>query len=198
VFVADQGVNVDVPEWLRAHELKPHHDHAGDPEEDDIKPSHHQGRGVEVLKFRCPFRPAHRGERPKSAAEPRVQHVLVLGDIFAFALIAFRRVVLRHGEMSTILADPGRNAVSPPELARNTPVPDVLHPLKIGFFPLLGNPAYEAVLNGFDSALRQGFGADYSMAAVTAANRVGNLLFPDIKTSGLEVFQDFFPRLHHF
>ncbi len=37
VGVAHQAVDVDLAERHVAHELEPHHDHAGDPEEDDVE-----------------------------------------------------------------------------------------------------------------------------------------------------------------
>ena len=160
MLVADQGVDVDVLEGHLVHELEPHHDHPGHPEEDDVEPRDHQRGRVEVFELRCLVRPAHRGEGPERAAEPGVQDVLVLDDVRPPALFAGRRVRLGHGDVSAVGTGPCRDAVPPPELARDAPVPDVLHPLEIGLLPLFGNPRDASVLHGLDAPLGQGFGPD--------------------------------------
>ena len=98
VFVADQGVDVDVLEGHLVHELEPHHDHPGHPEEDDVEPRDHQRGRVEVFELRGIVRPAHRGEGPERAAEPGVQDVLILDDVCSFALFAGRRNILNRAK----------------------------------------------------------------------------------------------------
>src|SRR6266487_1588762 len=55
---------------------------------------------------------------------------------------------------------PGRNLVAPPELARDAPGLDVLHPIEIGRFPLFRDKDSAVVTNGADRLLRQRLGVD--------------------------------------
>ena len=58
-------------------ELQAHHDHARDPEEDDVEPRLEQRRRVERLEVgRTRVGPAEHGEREEARREPRVEHVL--------------------------------------------------------------------------------------------------------------------------
>ena len=50
---------------------------------------------------------------------------------------------------------PGRNAMAPPELARNAPGLDVAHPFEIGLFPVFRNEGCFAALDRRDGGLRQ-------------------------------------------
>ena len=89
--------------------------------------------------------PAERAERPECAAEPGIQHVF-----FRYPAIAFR-CLLANVKLA-IGAMPGRDAMPPPQLAADTPVFDVFHPVKI--HPL------EALRHNLDVALahrRDGF-----------------------------------------
>ena len=80
VLVADQARDVDLAERHLAPELEAHHDHPGDPEEDDVEAGHeHVGR-IERGELRGLARPAERRERPQRRAEPGVEHVLVTGE----------------------------------------------------------------------------------------------------------------------
>src|SRR5690606_40932170 len=45
---------------------------------------------------------------------------------------------------------PGRDLVAPPQLARDAPRLDVLHPLEISLFPVLRNELGAARTNGLD------------------------------------------------
>ena len=55
---------------------------------------------------------------------------------------------------------PGRNAVPPPELARDAPGLDIAHPLEIGLRPVLRREFRLAALDGVDSRLRKSLGVD--------------------------------------
>ena len=79
--VAHQAVDVDLAERHVAHELEAHHDHAGDPEEDDVEAGdQHAGRveasaGAAVCSGQPRVENGHSAER-----EPGVEHVLVLAQ----------------------------------------------------------------------------------------------------------------------
>ena len=66
VLVADQAGDVDLAERHVAHELEAHHDHPGDPEEDDVEAGdQHDGR---VERLRAPASaPASRASRTATA-----------------------------------------------------------------------------------------------------------------------------------
>jgi hypothetical protein len=78
LLVADDAGEIDVLERQLAHPLEARHDHAGDPEEDDVRPRDEIGRRVEGLQRGSLLRPSHRGEGPQPGAEPGVEDVGVL------------------------------------------------------------------------------------------------------------------------
>ncbi len=80
VLVADQAGDVDLAERHVAGELQSHHDHAGDPEENDVEAGDQHVRRVEGLQFRGGLRPAQRRERPEGRGEPGVENILVLAQ----------------------------------------------------------------------------------------------------------------------
>ena len=160
LLVADQGVDVDRRERHVLHEMQAHHHHPGDPEEDDVEAGdEHVGRII-ALHVGVVVGPAQRRERPQRRGEPGVEHVLVAGDE-AVALVAVERhlapLLRRDDFLLDVIAErvadgfffglgdehlavrpvPGRNLMAPPELARDAPGLDVLHPLEIGLFPVL-------------------------------------------------------------
>ncbi len=52
-------------------------------------------------------------------------------------------------------AIPDRNAVAPPQLPRDAPVPDVLHPVGVFVAPMLGDESEPAVPVGSQGGLRE-------------------------------------------
>ena len=83
-------------------------------------------------------RPALRGEGPELGREPRVEHVLVLMDVVSAALRADVDVIHRGVLPPAVLAVEHGDAVAPPELARDAPVLEVLHPGEVGARPAVG------------------------------------------------------------
>ena len=126
--------------WIRrlAHELEARHDHARDPEEQDVGAAHEHVRRVERAQVRRVLRPAERRERPEPGREPRVEHVLVLPH-GAAAGRAVRHVIAAHGDAAARIAVPHRNAMPPPELPRDVPVANGLEPVDVHAFPPLGH-----------------------------------------------------------
>src|SRR3989442_15295399 len=51
------------------------------------------------------------------------------------------------GELAAFGAVPGRDAMTPPKLARDAPVADVVHPMVISLIPILGHELDPAVLH---------------------------------------------------
>ena len=158
--VAHEAVDEDVVERDVLAEREAHHDHAGDPEEDDVVARDECRRRVEMLELRRLVRPAERLERPEARAEPRIEHVLVLMDVLAMAMRALREVRAADARLAAVVAVPRRDAVAPPELARNAPVADVLKPVDVDFREALRHELDAAVLDGFDGRFRERFHLD--------------------------------------
>ena len=91
------------------------------------RPVEQHVRRVEGLQLGGLLGPAERRERPQRAREPGVEHVGVL-----LPALPRRRVDAHVGLLVSV---PDRQPMPPPQLARDTPRPDVLHPLQIA--PLL-------------------------------------------------------------
>ena len=154
-------MDVDVAERHVVHELQAHHDHPGDPEEDDVE-ARDQDRGR--IKGPQPLGvlgPAEGTEGPERGAEPGVEHVRVLLQ----RKVGRQRVGVAHLLLGAADIDialgvvPGRNTVTPPDLTADAPVLDVAHPLEIGVLPVVRHEADAPVLHRGDGGLRQGGGA---------------------------------------
>ena len=135
LFVTHQRMNVGVAEGNLSHEVLPHHDHAGHPEEENVKGRHQDGSGIEGLQILGFVRPAHGGERPERGGKPCVKHVRILFQTGTAALGADRGVGFGNNEFPAVRAGPGRDAMSPPYLAADAPVADVVQPVVVGLHP---------------------------------------------------------------
>ena len=133
-----------------AHEVKPHHDHARDPEEENVVSGLHVLGRIEAFERDGPVGPAERGKRPEPRAEPGVEHVVVLPDRASATAAASRRILARHGDVLAVVAVPRRNRVPPPELPRDAPVLDVSKPVKVRLGPLRRQDLNRPILDGFD------------------------------------------------
>ena len=157
--IAHQAVDVYIAERHAAGEVGRHHDHAGDPEENDVVARDEDGGGqVEVVilggvAVLQGFGPAQAAEGHQRAGVPGVEHVFVAGERhtgprlgLCFSLVAGHIDIAR-------LVIPRRNLVAPPQLAADAPVLDVVHPLVVGIDPLLGHEAHLAALYGINGFL---------------------------------------------
>src|ERR1039458_7066725 len=70
----------------------------------------------------------------------------------AAALRTLRGRLARRNAFAAVLAIPRRNAMAPPQLARDAPVVNVAHPLEIRLGVILGNELDLAVFDRFDGA----------------------------------------------
>ena len=160
-FVTDKARDVDGLERdLRLavfvlDEVHGHHDHPGNPEEDDVEAAHqHVGR-VEGLERLCVVRPAQGGEGPQGGAEPGVEHVFVLtqrGHGRDAVLGTHFRLVTAHVDVAGVVI-PGRDAVTPPQLTGDAPVLNVAHPGEVHVLVLLGYELDAAIFHRFDGGL---------------------------------------------
>src|SRR3990170_5780078 len=93
---------------------------------------------------------------PESGGEPGVQHIGVLDDILGAALAAPIRVLHGHRYPLAFPAVPDGDAVAPPELAADAPVPEVLHPVEIDLDEVLRDDADAPLFHRLDGGLGQG------------------------------------------
>ena len=95
------------------------------------------------------IRPAQGGKRPERRAEPRIQNIA----FFAQRPAAFGHISRSrpgNDDFSARVAVPCRDPMPPPELARNAPVVNVVHPLKIALFKTVGNELDSSVFDCLD------------------------------------------------
>ena len=134
------------------------HDHAGHPEEDDVGTGYQiVGRIVvfDVFVIRAADAVEYR-DGPQPRREPGVEHVLVLPQIgerqrgvAALGPGFLQCLVCVEGHYVAALGQiPGRNALAPPELARDAPVLDILHPVTVGVLVFFGNELDFVLQNG--------------------------------------------------
>ncbi|CCK17247.1 hypothetical protein BN136_3257 [Cronobacter universalis NCTC 9529] len=141
-------------------EVHGHHDHAGNPEEDNIEAGDHHAGRVELTQRVGVFRPAEGGERPERGGEPGIQHVVVLAQRDVRGQVIF----LTHFLFAAAYIDvafgivPGRDTVAPPELTGDTPVLNIAHPGEVHVFVLLRHKLNIAVFYRFHRRFRQHVG----------------------------------------
>ena len=152
VRVAHEAMDIDLAKRHVVHEFQAHHDHPGDPEEDDVEAGDQHRRRVEGLERARVLGPAERGEGPQARGVPGVEYVLVLrqrdvvGEVVARPGVG---LVLADVDVARVVV-PGRNPVAPPELARDAPVLDVAHPFEIGLVPVGRHELDTPVLDRLD------------------------------------------------
>ena len=172
-------MHVDISEGHLASEMGGHHDHPCHPEEDDVKACDQHARGQELREVLLQARTTEaqtplaalvcipllagldKGRKGnEGGGEPGVEHIGVLHQPScpAGGLGLGLGVGLVGGDKDHTVFDglalgiglvPGRNLVSPPELARDAPVLNILEPVAIGVGPVLGEEADLALVNDF-------------------------------------------------
>ncbi len=160
----------DVPRQLEAQ-----HDHARDPEEDDVVAGLHDRSGVVAVEIRGGLGPTERRERPQARAEPRVEDVGVLDQALGrpAACLAGRGAVGVFGDGHVaVRAVPGRDPVAPPELAAHVPVPDAREPVLPDLLEPLGQDPDAPAPARLERARREGLGADEPLGLETRLHDV--------------------------
>ena len=152
VLGQDRRVDDDILKRHLVQEVQRAHDHAGDPQRDDVARGDQRRRGVMALEQLRLLRPALRGEGPQLRAEPGVQHVLVLMHVMAAALGAHVGVLGKGVLPAAVLAVEHGDAVAPPQLTADAPILEVLHPGGVGLRPARG---MEGDLAGIDGVERR-------------------------------------------
>ena len=206
LVIPDQTVDEHRLEGLLLHLLHAGEDHTGHPEEDDIVAGDQHGGGVPVPQvLGVLVGPAQRGEGPQSGTEPRIQHVLLTGQVGAAALFAPGGILTADVDVSALVAVPCGNLVAPPQLTGDAPIMDILHPVGIGLGKALRHKLDGAVLHHPDGLLGQRLhlheplGGDQGLhvvvAAVAGADVVGIGLGLDQIALLLQILDDGFAAL---
>ena len=146
--VAHDAVDVHVFKWYFAGKVGGHHNHARHPEEDDFVAGYQDvgwQEGFEFVGFR---RPAECGKRHERGGEPCVQYVFFAGQT-GFAGLFFGFFLIAGDIHIAFVVVPCRDLMAPPQLARDTPVLDVVHPLVVSVDPVFRDKAYRAAVDGF-------------------------------------------------
>ena len=99
------------------HEMHAEHDHARDPEKQDLVRRNEQRRGIENFLVARLFRPTKRSERQQSGRKPGIEHVRILLELRSRTFRAHGWRFPGDDDLPAIAAMPRRNAMSPPELA---------------------------------------------------------------------------------
>ena len=183
LLVAHEGVDVDVVERHLLHEVRAHHHHARDPEEDDVEAGDERaGRDRSASAPSSPpaspaSRTATAPRRTRCRARPRrarSQRHSPTVDLRSFGLSLRYAIAVRSTSACASFAScgnkhlpredpmpspsrpvPRRDLMAPPELARDAPGLDVAHPLEVGLLPVLRHEPRLAVLDRGDRLLRQ-------------------------------------------
>src|SRR5436189_3237502 len=73
----------------------------------------------------------------------------------AAAFSAGRGYLAAHHDLHTAITEPGWDTMAPPQLTRDTPVVDVVHPLEVPFLKTVRDKLDPATLDSFDCRFRQ-------------------------------------------
>mmetsp|Transcript_18696 Transcript_18696/g.44683 ORF Transcript_18696/g.44683 Transcript_18696/m.44683 type:complete len:798 (+) Transcript_18696:625-3018(+) len=168
LLVPHEPVEEDGAEGRPARQLDPHHDHARDPEEEDVVPGLHHGRGVEPPQVLGGLvGPPEGGKRPQPRREPRVEHVLLLGEHARGAVSLIRGpprllgvsrhdvavAALRGDLLLAVKHVPDGDPVAPPQLPADAPVLDVLQPVVVDLLEALRDDPDVPVGDGLERRL---------------------------------------------
>ena len=129
-----------------AIQLDTSHNHAGDPEENNIEASHQHGCRIPeielLLLLLSGLRPTEIRHWPQIRRGPGVEHVVFLLPVFRIRWAFDRHMHMRRIikiELRAIcpLFIPDRNAVAPPELAADAPVLNAVEPVQVSLLPTI-------------------------------------------------------------
>ncbi len=143
----DDRVHVDVLERLRPHELEAHHHHPRHPEVDDVPGRGQDLRGEVGAQLLGVLGPAQDGERPQRRREPGVEDVRVARQLARAAGRTCGRLGLLDDGLAAA-AVPHGQLVAPPQLARDAPGADVVHPVEVDALAALGVEPHAAFVDG--------------------------------------------------
>jgi len=170
-------VDIDVLEGHIAHELQTHHNHPGHPEEQNIEAGDQRRGRIIGFEFRCLIRPSQRRKGPEGRRKPGIEHIGIAQQLLTATGGTASRSCLRDDRLGALQYDgsivhgddllcvageavPGRNLMSPPDLAGDAPVFDVPHPAEIVVGPAFRNDPDFSGLDSFNRRLSQRLNLD--------------------------------------
>ena len=156
LVIAHGAVDVHVGEGNVIDKLDARHHHPRDPEEDDLRGRHQVLGRVKPRQVFALRRPTERAERPEPRGEPGVEHILILTDVGRPAGRAVGGRALGRPFVVAGVAVKHGNTVSPPDLTRDAPVADVLHPFLVNLGPAVRGKGDSSVGDGGQGGLGQG------------------------------------------
>ncbi len=126
VLIPYQGMDIDILERYISHETGAHHHHTCHPEEENIKAGDQGTGGIESFEKLGIFGPSHGRKWPQGTAEPGIQHITLLDNVTGIAQAALFRIHLFNHNLIALGTFPYRNPVSPPDLAGDAPVLNIV------------------------------------------------------------------------
>ena len=209
VSIAYQPMYIDVSEGGAAGKFQAKHDHSGDPEKDNVKAGHEHARGVEGAQFVSRVGPAQGRKGPQGRREPGVQYVIVLIQRYGLAMqylcLYLCLGFIAGNEDVALIVVPGGNTVTPPDLSGDTPILNIVHPVKIGATPVGGDEADVTVFYRLDRRLGQRLrphkplvsqvGFDGRMGAVPPGNHEGVIVYSFYKIETFKIGDNPFPGI---
>src|SRR5699024_3333511 len=118
-------------EWCLSSLFQTGEYHTDYPEEDNIISCYQHVCWIEVLNLRSLIRPSQGREGPQGRGKPGIQSILILVEMGTAAFRAFLRHFSGNYSLTAFVTVISRDPVSPPELTGDTPVSDILQPVKI-------------------------------------------------------------------
>ena len=140
---------------LLSHLLIPGENHADNPEENDIISGNKHIRGIKIIQILGFIRPAQRGKRPECGGKPGIKRIGILGQMRTSTLRADIGHFLCHHDFPAFVTVIGGYPVSPPQLPGNTPVADVVCPVKVSLVHTFGYQADISIFHTFHSRFYQ-------------------------------------------
>ncbi len=179
------------------HEVAAEHNHARHPEEKNLVRRDEQRGRIENRLIARLLRPAQRCERQQPRRKPGVEHVRNLFQLRAPTLRTTHRRFPRDDNFLTTIARPRRDAMSPPQLARDAPVINIIHPVQINLPVVVRDDGDFAALHrlycavsewlDFDEPLLGEPRLNHGPAAVALAQGERVIFFADQKSLLLQI-----------
>ena len=142
-------------ERLLSHLLVSGENHTDNPEEDDIITGYQNIGGIKILQILGLLRPAQGLKRPQGGREPGIQRIGILCKVGAAALGTYLRHLLGYHYLTAVITVICGNPVSPPQLTADTPVADIVGPVKVVLLHTFGDQLDLTVFHCFSCGLDQ-------------------------------------------
>ena len=137
------------------HLLKPGKYHTDYPKENNVISSHQHIIWIKIIEILCFLGPSKGRKWPQCGRKPGVQGVFILRHMCTATFGAFAWIFSCHHKFPAVCTIIGWNPVSPPKLPGNTPVPNVICPVKIDFVHTLWQQRDITILHCFHCRLNQ-------------------------------------------